>query len=54
MKELRLIKFFEHFDKKDQYHRAAIEQLEERLPDSLFTRKNSWFKVWSQSGKRTG
>jgi len=54
VKELRLIKFFEHFDKKDPYHRAAIAQLEERLPDSLFTRKNNWFKVWSQSGKRMG
>lgn len=54
MKELQLIKFFENFDKSDPYHRAAIAELEERLPDSLFTRKNSWFRVWSQSGKRTG
>lgn len=54
MKELRLIKFFEYFDKTNPYHRAAIAELEEQIPASLMTRKNSWFKVWSQSGKRTG
>ena len=52
MLELRLIKFFEHFDKGNPYHRAAITELEAQLPASLLNRDNTWFHVWSQAGKR--
>jgi len=54
MTELQLIKFFDYYDKSNPYHRAAITQLQEMMPASLLTRKTSWFKVWSQSGKATG
>jgi len=52
MSKLRLIKFFEHFDKGNPYHRAAIAELEAQLPPDLLARDNTWFHIWSQAGKR--
>lgn len=49
---LQLIKFFDHYDKHNPYHRAAVQELGELIPASLLGRKLHWFKTWTQGGKR--
>jgi hypothetical protein len=49
--ELRLLEFFRFYDHGNPYHRAAIAQLQEQLPDELLSRSHEWFKTWSQAGK---
>lgn len=51
-KPLDLIKFFDHYDKANPYHRAAIQELGELIPASLLRRKVSWFQTWMYGGKR--
>lgn len=49
---LQLIKFFDHYDKTNPYHRAAVQELGELMPASLLQRKVSWFQTWMHGGKR--
>lgn len=51
---LQLIKFFDHYDKDNPYHRAAVQELGEVMPASLLKRKVSWFQTWMYGGKRQG
>jgi len=49
---LRLLEFFRFYEPGNPYHRAAIAELQDLIPAELLTRDASWFKVWSQAGKR--
>jgi hypothetical protein len=51
---LQLIRFFDHYDKANPYHRAAVQELGELIPASLLQRKVSWFQTWMYGGKRQG
>ena len=51
MSKLRLLEFFRFYDHGNPYHRAAIAQLQEQLPDELLSRNCEWFKTWRQAGK---
>lgn len=52
--QLQLIKFFDHFDSRNPYHRAAVQELQDAMPASLLSRKVTWFKTWTHGGKRQG
>ena len=49
---LHLIDFFEHFDKADPYMRAAISELQDKMPSQLLNKQSDWFLTWTQARKK--
>ena len=56
MKDRLLIRdFFEYFDPGCPYHLSSMNELQEAIDKadpSILKNTSSWFRTWSQSGKR--
>ena len=48
MKPIRLADFLRNYDSRDTHHRAALNALQEELPDHLLMRTADWVIMYKE------